>query len=132
MLNPFPQLLTYTFFAPTLLRVAAALVLFYLVYSHYTHRGQIAKVRFPLVGGGAWVVWLSLIIETAAGLALFFGYGTQWAAIVGALFGLKYTIWAGKYPTYFVLSRIAALLLLVICLSLLITGAGAMGFDVPL
>jgi uncharacterized membrane protein YphA (DoxX/SURF4 family) len=132
MLNVFPQLLDYTFFAPTLLRIAAACIFLYLVKSHYVHRNAIAQTRFPLIGAGMWVVWLAIVVELAVGIGLFFGAWTQVAALVGALLALKYSIWYGTYPSYFVLPRSAALLLLVICLSLMATGAGAIAFDLPL
>jgi uncharacterized membrane protein YphA (DoxX/SURF4 family) len=132
MLNVFPTLLNYTVFAPTLLRVAAALVLFYMAYNHFNNKEHIARTRFPIVGEGAWIPWTALIVELLVALGLFFGAWTQVAALLGALIGFKYALWAGKYPSYFILSRTASLLLLVICLSLMLTGAGQMAFDIPL
>lgn len=132
MLNVFPALLDYTFFAPTLLRVAAALVFLYVAYYHLVHKDEIARTRFPIIGAGAWIVWVAVLVEILVALGLFFGAWTQVAALVGALVGLKYSLWAGRYPSYFILSRTASILLIVICLSLMLTGAGAMAFDVPL
>ncbi len=132
MLNPFPELLVYQLLAPTLLRMAVALVFAYLAYRHFEHRESISKTRFPVVGQGAWIVWLSIIIEAAVAVALFFGYYTQVAAILGAIGAIKHIVWRGKFPNFFWLTRSAAFLLLVICLSLLLTGAGAFAFDLPL
>lgn len=132
MLNFFPQFLTYSFFAPTILRVAAAIVFAYVAYRHFKNKDAIAHVRFPVVGSGAWIPWVAVIVEGAMALALFFGYYTQIAAIAGAVLGLKYFVWRGKYPEYFVLSRSTCTLLIAICLSLLTTGAGALAFDLPL
>lgn len=132
MLNPFPQLLVYGFFAPTLLRVAAALIFAYLAYKHYQNRDEIGSTHFPVVGQGMWLAWFSIIVEVALAAAIFFGYYTQYAAIVGALGALKHIVWGGKYPGFFMLSRSAAFLLLVIMLSLLVSGAGAFAFDLPL
>lgn len=132
MLNPFPGLLVYGFFAPTLLRLAVAVVFAWAAWSQWSHRKELGHVRFPLVGGGAWVVWLTLLVEILAALGLFFGYYTQWAAILGALLALKYAVWDHRYPKFFPLSRAAALLILVICLSLLLSGAGALAYDLPL
>jgi uncharacterized membrane protein YphA (DoxX/SURF4 family) len=132
MLNPFPQLLVLSFFAPTLLRAAAALVFFYLALSHFKNRAAIAGTRWPVWGTGAWIPWVATVADSVVGAGLLAGYWTQVAALLGALLGLKYAFWAGRYETYFVLSRTAALLLAVICLSLLLTGAGALAFDVPL
>ena len=132
MLNPFPSLFFLSFFAPTILRVAAACVMAYIAYTHILNREAIAKTHFPLIGAGAWVAWVSIIVEILVGASLFFGYGTQYAAILLALIALKYMVWAGKYPKYFIYSRSTAFLLLVIALSLLLTGAGAMAMDLPL
>lgn len=132
MLNPFPELFTYSFFAPTLLRVAAALVLLSLALHHYKHRDAISKIHFPVVRSGLWIVWFSIFAEGLAALSLFFGYGAQYAAIVAALIGFKSAVWAGKYPEYFTLSRTTALLMLVISLTLILTGAGALAMDLPL
>ena len=132
ILTPFPSLLMYNFFAPTLLRVAAAIIFAYLAYRHFKNRDEIARMRFPIVGQGAWIAWCAVLAEVALALALFFGYYTQFAAIVGALSALKHIIWRGKYPNFFWLTHSAAFLLLVIMLSLLLTSAGAFAFDLPL
>lgn len=132
MLNPLPNLLTYSFFAPTLLRIAAACVFFYLAYYHFQNKEQISRIRFFIVGEGAWIAWLAVLIEGIIGTALLLGYYTQIAALVGAAVALKNIVWSGMYPSFFMLSRGTAILLLTICLSLLVTGAGALAFDVPL
>jgi uncharacterized membrane protein YphA (DoxX/SURF4 family) len=132
MLNVFPELLVYQLLAPTLLRMAVVLVFAYLAYRHFEHREDISKTRFPVVGQGMWIVWLTIIIEVATAAALFFGYYTQVAAILGAIGAIKHIVWRGKFPNFFWLTRSAAFLLLVICLSLLLTGAGAFAFDLPL
>ena len=132
MLNSFPNLLTYGFFAPTLLRVAAALVFAYLAYTHFKNKDQIAQTGFPIIGKGEWIAWLAVLIEGAAALGLFLGYYTQISAIVGAAVAIKSSFWSGKYPDFFILSRSTSFLLLIICLSLLVTGAGKLAFDLPL
>lgn len=132
MLNPFPDLLTYGFFAPTLLRAAAGLVFAYVAMAHWRRREELAAMRYPLVGGGMWVVWLAVLIEGAVALGLLLGYGTQVAALVGALASLKFFIWKRRYPRAVPLSRIASALLIIICLSLLLTGSGAVAFDIRL
>ena len=132
MLTPFPGLLVFSFFAPTLIRVGAACLFAYLAYSHYTHREEIGKMHFPVVGRGEWIAWLAVIVEAGTALALFLGYYTQYAAIVGALMALKQIVWGRKYPHFFIISRSTSFLLLVITLSLLLTGAGAFAFDLPL
>lgn len=132
MLNPFPQLLFLSYFAPTLLRVVAGLVIAALAYHHFKNKETLSSVRFPVVGSGAWIIWLSVVIEVLVAAGLLFGYGTQVAALLGALVALKSIVWSGRYPHYFIFSRMAAFLLLGICLSLMVTGAGALAMDLPL
>src|SRR6185312_14389871 len=132
MLNTFPAFLTYGFFAPTLLRIAVALVLIYLAYGHFKQRDAISRERFPVIGTAHWVAWLSIVVEAAIGLMLLAGYHTQIASIFAALIGLKQAFWHGKYPHYFILARGTALFMLVISLTLLVSGAGALAMDLPL
>jgi uncharacterized membrane protein YphA (DoxX/SURF4 family) len=131
-LNPFPELLTYRILIPTLLRVAAAIIFAYLAYRHYERREAISRVVFPIIGRGMWISWLAIIVEIVVAAALFFGYYTQIAAIIGGIGALKQWVWRGKFPAFFWLTRSASFLLLIICLALLIGGAGAFAFDLPL
>lgn len=132
ILTPFPELLNYSIFAPLLLRIAAAIILAYLAYYHYQHRNNAAARRFPIVGDGIWIAWLAIAVEAATASALFFGYYTQYAAIFGAAVALKNIVWGSKYSHFFILPKSTAFLLLVITLSLLMTGAGIFAFDLPL
>jgi uncharacterized membrane protein YphA (DoxX/SURF4 family) len=131
MLNPFPALLL-PFLAPALLRLAAAAVFGYLVVTQWSMRDTIAQTRFPVVGSGMWIVYVTTVLECAVALSFIFGYYTQWGAILGALFALKYAVWGKRYAGVFPISRTASLLLLAVCLSLLLSGAGAFGQDLPL
>lgn len=132
MYNVFPDLLTYGFFSPTLLRIVAALTFTYLAYTHFKHKDAIAHMRLPILGGGAWLAWMAVIVEIAVALGLFLGYYTQIAALVGFLGALKHFVWRNAYPRFFILSRTTSVLLMAILLSLLVTGAGALAFDLPL
>ncbi|HVZ76042.1 MAG TPA: hypothetical protein VG934_02090 [Candidatus Paceibacterota bacterium] len=132
MLNTFPGLLTYAFFAPTLLRITVALTIGYLAYKHYEKRGEIAAARFPVVGAATWVPWLAIAVELCTMVGLFLGYHTQIFAIIGMLIALKQAVWSSKYPDFILLSRGTAVLLLIILVSIMVTGAGALAFDLPL
>lgn len=132
MLNTFPGLLTYGFFAPTLLRVVVGLIFFYIAWHTYARRVEIAEVSLPVVGRAAWAVWFAVIVELLIGLALLVGYYTQIAAIVGALAALKFLLLKRQIGGYAPLSKIASFLLLAICLSLMVSGAGALAMDLPL
>lgn len=132
MLNPFPDLLSYGFFAPTLLRLMVGLVFLWGAYAQFERRKELAQLRFPIVGGGAWIIWLSVLAHALIGAMLLFGYYTQIAAILGAVGGIKGVVLAKKYPRLFILCRLEYAFIIVICASLLLTGAGAFAFDLPL
>ena len=133
MLNPFPNLLMFGFFAPTLLRVAAAFVVFYVAYSLMTNRERLSEMTFPIIGHyRPWMATVSSVACGIIGFSLLLGYLTQWGALLGGVMALKQAVMPKRYAAYMPLSRGTSLLLLVICLSLLISGAGAMAQDLPL
>jgi uncharacterized membrane protein YphA (DoxX/SURF4 family) len=132
MLNTFPDLLNYSFFAPTLLRIMVALVFIAGAYAQYKRREELSKLHFPIVGSGRWIIWLSILAHAAIGFMLFFGYYTQIAALLGAAGGIKGIVYAKHYPRLFAFCRLEYAFIVVICLSLLFTGAGAFAADLPL
>jgi len=132
MLNPFPDLLVLSFSAPTIVRVAAAVLFVYAGYTHWHKREAIAATTFPIVGKGEWIAWLSIIFHFAIGAMLFFGYYTQVAALLGLVGSLKGLVLGKSYREVFVYSRATYLLLAAVCASLLLSGAGAFAFDLPL
>lgn len=129
MLTPFPDLLTYGAYAPTILRVVLALALFYIAYQQIKHRGKIAELKLPVSNAFA---SLSAILHAVVGLMVLVGYYTQWAVIIVAV-ALITGLWLNRrYPSVVILSNGTIVVLLAVCLSLLITGAGAYAFDLPL
>ena len=131
MLNPFPSLLVLSFFAPTIVRTVAAIVIGVLTYHHYQNQREIRSIISPIVGKLAEpLLWLVIIIEAATTVCLFVGFETQIAAIVGALLAIRSIIVRPRALSPF--DRSADWLLLAICCSLLLTGAGAYSFDIPL
>ena len=122
----------FGFFAPTLVRVAAAALFIYAGYIHWQKREAIGRMTFPVIGRGEWVAWGSVIFHVAVGGALLFGYYTQVAALFGTIGSLKGLVFAKYYREVFVYSRATYILLAAICLSLLLSGAGAFAFDLPL
>lgn len=116
MLNTFPNLLTYSFFAPTLIRVTLALLLFYTAYG-FTKQ---AKPN-----------WFHVAGHCILGLLLLIGVYTQVVAILGALGSLAAMVWWDSLP-HGRKSRTEAILLFVMFATLLLTGAGALAFDLPL
>lgn len=133
MLNTFPQLLTYGFFAPTILRILVALSLAYIAYAQISRRKEISQTGFPFIGRpDATLVIISAIIIFLTGAALFLGWHTQLAALVAMVICLKHAVYAKKYPRAIPLCRLEYVYLIVILFTLLLTGAGALAMDVPL
>lgn len=132
MITTFPDLLTFAFFAPTLLRLAAGGVFLYMTWLVYKHRRSAAHAHLPIVGVQPWTVPFTLVAYAAIGVMLVAGYYTQVAAMLGAIAAWKEWYWGPKMQALFPLSRSTALLLMVICLSLMLTGAGALAFDLRL
>lgn len=132
MLTLFPEILFLSPAATALLRIAAALTFAYVVWTQLKRREELSRVRFPLVGKGEWIIWFSVIVEGAIAIALFAGIYTQLAALLGAVTAAKYWYWHKYTPAFAPLARGTSLLLLAITLSLVVTGAGAFAFDLPL
>lgn len=133
MLNPFPQLLVFGFFAPTLLRIAAACVFFYLAYWHFKNKKEVAHELSVLSHEMAvWLVGLYILIELAVGAGLLLGFWTQIAALVGLVISVKILLLKRSLHAMAPLSRAAYLLLGIICLSLIASGAGGFAIDLPL
>lgn len=132
MLTPFPELLTYGFFAPTIIRVMVAFSFAGIAYAVYTRRDEIAHISFPIVGKAAWLAPVSALVHALIAAALFVGYYTQIAAILAILSALKQAYFAKQYPRAIPLCRAEYILLVAMCLSLLLSGAGAMALDLPL
>lgn len=132
MLSLFPQLFFLSPLEATLLRIAAALVFAYIAWQQFKHKDELARFRFPVVGSGEWIVWFAVLAEAAIAILLFIGFYTQAAAILAAIASLKYAFWSTRAPVFSPISRGTALLLFVITLTLVVTGAGPFAFDLPL
>lgn len=132
MLSLFPQILFLAPLSATILRLAAALVFLSIAYTHYVQRRELAEQSLPLVGRALWVVPFAIVIEILIAVSLGCGIYTQLGAVVGAIGAAKFFALKNVYPRFIPLSRTASGLLFVICISLLLTGAGAFAFDLPL
>lgn len=111
MLSLFPELLFLSLFAPFIFRVTLAILF-----------GLASWVRFKK---GLFVL---SIAEALVAILLFIGAWTQLAAL-GALVLLGIYLYSQSLAPY---TRSTLLLALPIAFSLLITGAGAFAFDLPL
>lgn len=133
MLNPFPSLLVYGIMAPVLIRVTAGAVLFYLAVLHHRNRAEIAKLISPLTGKSSRIAGDALALaEIIAGGLFIVGLYTQIAALLCIVLVGKALLMRRKLTAIAPLSHTAYLLLMVMCVSLLVSGAGAFAFDIPL
>jgi uncharacterized membrane protein YphA (DoxX/SURF4 family) len=132
MLNQFPQLLAYSFFAPLIIRVGVGCALLYMAYTHAKHREAIAQIDFPLVGKSRSIVAISCAFFVLVGGMFIFGWHTQIAAVLAIVVCIKSLIVARRYPELVPYQRATLLLLIVMSVSLLLSGAGARAFDLPL
>ena len=125
MLNPFPELLSFSILAPTLLRIGVSLVLLYTATSIWTQRES--------VEGGSRTASL-FFASAAVGIASFIiaGAQTQVAALLLAAFSLFGFVAKGNMSHLAPLERSTYALLFSIALALLFTGAGAFAFDIAL
>ncbi len=109
----FPNILFLAPLSATLIRVALAIVLAASAWQHSKNRGLLLALP---------------IVETATAAALAAGAWTQPMALVATIL-LIIQFFA---PNLRILARSTLLISLVLCLSLLVTGAGAFAFDLPL
>ena len=133
MLNPFPELLVYGILSPFMLRVAVGTALFYLAVHHYREREGLLHLLSPLVGKLSRIAMPAfVIVEVLAAGAFIVGAYTQIAAIVACSLFLKSSLVKSRLTALAPLSHTAYLLLFIISLSLLFSGAGGFAFDLPL
>jgi hypothetical protein len=114
MLSLFPQLLFLSPLAFTLIRIALSILLIY----------EGAR----LVSGADVGRRMSSVIHFAIGIALFLGIGTQLAALCSAI--LWATVYFARSWTKYPRSTVA--LAVVMSVALVVSGAGAFAFDLPL
>ena len=134
MLNPFPELLNYSLLAPFILRVVIGIIFLDLGALKFKSEKQRWIASFETLGlrPATFFVPLYGLLQVVGGLMLLAGLWTQVAALAFVIFtGAElYIEWSARE----VLKRdmVFYLLIFVVSLSLLITGAGAYAFDIPL
>jgi uncharacterized membrane protein YphA (DoxX/SURF4 family) len=127
----------YSFFVPMLLRVVVALFFASLAINHFKGKKEVAAelahhFKFLSHETSIWLTGLLILAELGVGILLFVGAWTQIAAILAALGFAKMSYFSPSMPRYASFPRSTYALLIAISLSLLITGAGAFAFDLPL
>ena len=110
----FPALLTFSYFAPTILRIGLALVFFSDAKKYWSRKQK---------------MWLADGVAAVIGILILVGYGTQVAALLGVGY-LAFVYYKKDHESVFHHNS-TAFLALAMLLSLLVTGAGAIAFDLP-
>lgn len=134
MLNPFPELLNYALLAPLLLRLVVGLIFVDLGFLKFKSEKQRWMSSFEALGLRPTDLFVPLYatLQVVGGVMLLVGLYTQVAALFFVLStGTElYVEWKARE----VLKRdmVFYLLVFVISLSLLFTGAGAYAIDLPL
>ena len=134
ILNPFPHLLSYSFFAPTILRLLLGLIFISFGFSKVTKEKSAKAEMCEKIGLKPGLIYVLTfgIIEMLSGAMLVLGLYTQIAALAISLILLGTLLVKKKHPELFTGEPLFYFTLLIIALSLLITGAGAHAIDVPL
>lgn len=135
MLSLFPQLLFLSALSATLLRVVAGAYMLFLAYRIAATRREYSTITHPIIGNQpSWIFLIAAGLTAAVATLLTIGLWTQAAAIVGVLISFKLFVLPRRLlsPIASDFPRSTALLLFVICLSLVVTGAGAFALDFPL
>jgi uncharacterized membrane protein YphA (DoxX/SURF4 family) len=133
MLSLFPNILFLAPLAITVLRVVLGIYVFFVVKDVLAKRGAISHARLPLVGHAPeWMIVGSLSIFAGIGGLLIVGAWTQAAALIAAAGFLKLAVFSRIYPSFTSYPQSLYLLLCVVALTLVFTGAGALAIDLPL
>ncbi|MDO8569346.1 MAG: DoxX family protein [bacterium] len=134
MLNPFPELLMYSFVGPFILRVLLGLIFIDLGFLKFRGEKETWLASLETLGLRPADLFLPIyaLLQIIGGLFLLVGLWTQVAALAFVIFtGIElYIEWRARE----ILKRdmVFYLLIFVISLSLLLTGAGAYAIDIPL
>jgi len=134
MLNPFPDLLMYSLLGPFILRVLLGLIFIDLGFLKFRGEKERWLSSFETLGLRPVTIFVPLyaLLQIVGGLFLVLGFWTQIAALAFVVFtGIELYI---EWQAQKILKRdiVFYILIFVIALSLLLTGAGAYAIDIPL
>ena len=134
MLNPFPFLLDYHLYGPTLLRVVLGVYVVFLGSSKLPKSRPELVTFFESLGlrPASYYLYPLALGEIIAGLCLVMGLMTQIASGVIAVVSLVSLIITAKKPAAKLRPAPEYVFVLVIALALMIMGAGRFAFDWPL
>lgn len=134
MLNIFPELITFVLFSPLLLRVVVGAYFLYwgvqlLKKDRYADCATSLRVEWGSLG--ILFIWYLSFFEIIVGVFLIAGFLTQAAAIGGMLIAGKLYYLQRTYPSVAKNERATYVLIFVVCLSLVLSGAGVLAIDIP-
>lgn len=134
MLNPFPELLAFGLVAPFLIRLAIGVIYIRFGYHKITTERETKRHFFEQIGlrPGILFVWIVGLIELVGGLMILIGFYTQIAAIVLSIIMLGAMLIKLRRPQLLHGGLSFYILLLIATCSLVLSGAGAFAFDLPL
>lgn len=132
MLNPFPiQFLAL--YAYLILRVFLGIILLRLGIIHYAHRHELRQVlTLPWFPYGNFTALLFAIGEIVIALMFITGFYTQIAALAAIGMSIKMVVWRQHFAHPTIPQKLFYTLLLGASISLFITGAGHLAFDLPI
>lgn len=132
-LNIFPFFLDYGLLAPFFIRVAAGLIFLDLgVLKLNKERGRWLALYQNFLKGGPGLLTGVALIEAVGGILLLIGLYTQIAAIVLAILSFFNLYFEWRDPAFVRRSFAFHLMLFVMTVSLVFSGAGFLAFDYPL
>ncbi len=134
MLNTFPSLLTYSWYAPLILRIILGIIVIDIGVLKFKGERMDWIATFSAYKIRPAHIWVAVFgaLEVIGGILLLIGFYTQIAALLFVILSaIEFYI---EYTEGNVLKRDLAFYALVfgIALSLLLTGAGALARDLPL
>lgn len=134
MLNTFPELLNFSFFAPTILRITAGLILIYFGWLKLSKNKESEIKFFEIIKLKPTVFWLWFIalVEIIIGILITIGFLTQISAIIASIIMLASIIIKLWKPFYLPNTVDFYILFFIVFISLIFTGAGGLAFDLPL
>lgn len=129
VVTPFPELLTFSFFAPLILRLTLGVYILAIGFSK-KHKEVIPNAEAVSQEEMSFMEIACRGLLILAGVSLIAGFYMQIGALIAAIIFLIF-LFDKKTRISPALSRLELILLFVIAISLLLTGAGAYAIDYP-
>ncbi len=134
MINPFPELLTFSLLGPTILRITLAIYVIKMGSKKIKNTDHRLASFFESLSFKPSHLYIKVlaIVEILMGIALLVGLLTQIAALVIAIITFISIIVTVRHPEVGLQKSSDYTLLFIIAISLVLTGAGLVAIDLPL